>query len=144
MVKDTLWSLLASAAIGLAYYWTAAYTWGIYAAGNPINDALLDVLARHGHLVAYRVSISVHDVIVNMLLALPFAAALCLFRALRSWAHAALATTASLIAGYGAIDWESLQFLLPHWTFWLGFLMAALSLPAAFALLLRLRFGPSL
>jgi hypothetical protein len=141
MVKVALWSLLIAAALGVAYYWVAANVWGILAAGNPINEALLDALVRRGHTVAYRVIISMHDLIVNVLLALPFAAAFCLFRALRSWTHVALAATAALIAGYGPTEWDSLPLLVRYWGFWLGFLMAGLSLPLAFAMLSRLRLG---
>jgi len=141
MVKVTLWSLLVAAAVGFVYYWAAVEFWGIYAAGNPINDTLLDVLVRRGHNMAYRVIISVHDVILNVLLALPFAAVFRLLRAVRSWTHVGLAATVAVIVGYGPTEWESLPLLFRGWVFCFGFAMSALSLPLAFALLSRFHRG---
>ena len=141
MNKDSLWSLLIAAAIGVAYSWAAIYFWGVLALKNPINEMLLDAFARQGEIVAYRVIISVHDVVVSVLLALPFAAVFCLFRVLRDWRHLAVAASAALIAIYGPMEWSSLPLLVRSWWFWLGVSTATLSLPAAFASLLRTRLG---
>jgi len=131
----TLPRLLTAAAIGIAYYWVAAFLWGYIAAYNPIHEMLLDVLVRRGHIAAYRVIISIHDVIVNLFVALPFAAVFRFLPALRHWTYVALATAASVIAGYASISVEALPSLFSSWVFWVGLAMAGLSLPAAFALL---------
>lgn len=135
MTNVTLPRLLSAAAIGIAYYWVATFLWGYIAAYNPINEVLLDVLVRRGHITAYRVIISIHDVIVNLFVALPFAAAFRFIPALRNWTYVTLATTASVIAGYASISAGALSTLFSSWVFWVGLAMAGLSLPAAFVFL---------
>jgi hypothetical protein len=46
--------------------------------------------------------ILLRDVTVNLLIALPFAAAFLILPALRGWTYVTLATAASVIAGYGS------------------------------------------
>ena len=141
MTTVTLPRLLTAAAIGVAYYWVAAFLWVYISAYSPINQMLLDALGRNGHLAAYRVTISLHDVIVSLLIALPFAAAFRVLPGLRSWTYVALATAASVIAGYASINTGALPFLLGHWQFWYGLALAVFSMPVAFALLNQIRLG---
>jgi hypothetical protein len=134
--------LLATVTVGVAYIWAAVTFWGFYAATNPINAPLMDVLARNGHSAAYRVSISIHDVVVNVVLALPFAAVFRLSQGLRNWAYVAVAAATAVIGTLAAFtNWEALPMLVGSWGFWFGLGMTALSLPGAFALLSKIRFG---
>src|SRR5262245_413624 len=134
--------LLAAVTVGVAYIWAAVTFWGFYAETNPINGLLLDVLARNGHGVAYRVSISIHDVLVNIVLALPFAAVFRLTQGMCNWAYVAVAAATAIIGTFAAFtNWEALPILLGSWGFWFGLGMTALSLPVAFALLSMIRFG---
>ena len=141
MTPVTLPRLLATVAIGLTYYWVTASAWGLLAVNNPVNDFLLDAFVRHErHLIAYRLAIYAHDVLVNLLLALPFAAAFRFLPTLHSWIYVALAAATAVIAIYAPTDWEAAPSLFLSWIFWVGVAMAALSLPITFALLNRVRW----
>lgn len=143
MTSVTLPRLLAAAAIGLAYHWVNVTLLGYYMGNSPVNEMLLDTLVRRGHIVAYRVLISMHDVAMYLLVALPFAAMFRFIPALRRWAYVAIAAAMPVIAVYVLADWEEVppRLFLFSWSFWFGFSVVALSLPAAFALLNRMRFG---
>ena len=143
MTSVTFPRLLVAAAVGLAYHWVNVTLLGYYIGNSPINEMLLDALVRRGHLVAYRVLISIHDVVLYLLVALPFAAMFRFIPALRRWTYVAIAAAMPVIAVYALSDWEEMpaRLLLSSWRFWFGLSLVALSLPAAFALLNRLRFG---
>lgn len=138
----TLPRLLAAAAIGIAYYWLVVLVWGYVGAYNPVNKILVDALARHGHRISYRLLISLHDVLVNILIALPFAAVFRFLPALRNWTYVVLATAASVIAIYGSINTEALPLLLGQWQFWYGLALAMFSMPVAFLLWNQLQLRP--
>jgi hypothetical protein len=135
----TLPRLLTAAAIGIAYYWLTVLVWGYVGAYNPINKILLEAFPNQDHRALYRVLISLHDVIINILVALPFAAAFRFVPPLRSWTYVVLATATSLIAIYASLDMRALSLLLGSWTFWYGLALAVLSMPIAFALLAQVR-----
>jgi hypothetical protein len=135
----TIPRLLAAVTIGVTYHLVSIVIWGFLAAGNdPLQNYFLDTLMREErHVVAYRILISLHDVALNLLLALPFAAAFRLIPALRSWTCVALAAAVAVVGIYWNMVWEQLPFLARNWQFWFGLLMTALSLPAAFSALNR-------
>lgn len=143
MQAITLPRLLAAVAIGVAYQWVVVAIWGRYMFLNPINEILLDVFARNGHLVAYRVAISIHDIGVNILAALPFAAAFLYFPVMRNRTYVSLAAAAALVVVYAPTSVEALPVLLRNWAFWFGVALVAFSLPAAYMLLdwLRIQIG---
>ena len=111
--------------------------WGGYAANSPINDWLLDTLAEPGHETMYLVAIYVHDVIVNLLLAMPVAAVLMAFRTLNNWPSLLVAVGIGVVASYWDTIWSSCLFR--SWGFWLGIGMSVWSLPIAFACIRALR-----
>ena len=142
MTPVTLPRLLAAAGIGIVYFWAAATAWGFLSVDNPFNELLLNALVRHErHLVAYRVIIHAYDIVVNLLIALPFAAVFRFLPMLRSWIYVALATATAVITIYRSTELAGPSFLLLSWVFWLGVAMAAFSLPVTFALLNRVRLG---
>jgi hypothetical protein len=134
----------AAAVLGAAYLWSATTFWGFYAVANPISSFLMDALARNGHGLAYRVCISVHDIVVNIIVALPFAAVFTLSRGLRHWIYVVTAAVTAVVCSFAFFtSWEGLPLILGSWGFWLGIGMTALSLPVAFALMSMSRFGRS-
>ena len=141
MTTVSLPRLLTAAVIGIAYYWVAVLLWGYIGAYGPINKMMVEALVHQEHPALYRVLISLHDVIVNILIALPFAAAFRFLSALRSWTYVALATAAFLIAIYASINTETLPLLFGSWQFWYGLALAAFSMPVAFVLLKQIRLG---
>ena len=66
--------VLVSALLGVFYWWVWMNALGMYLAVHPFNKWLvLDIqLPRHNRALYYLV-IYVHDVIVNLLIAVPFA-----------------------------------------------------------------------
>lgn len=109
-------------AIGAAYQWVAAAFWGYYVVINPMQDILV-----RGHGAATYA----HDLVVNLLIATPFAAAFRFISALRSWSNVAIAVGVALLLTYGP-SLGSLAGLIdiPH--FWAGVAHITLSLPLAF------------
>jgi len=144
MTTVTLPRLLAAAGIGIVYYWVAVLVWGFLGANNPINEMLLDAFVRHErYIVTYRIIISLHDVVVNVLVALPFAAIFRWIPPLRNWTYVLLGAATIVIATYASTNLQGLPLLLRSWNFWLGLAITALSLPVAFALLNRSHSGPA-
>lgn len=133
MRKSMLPSLFAAAVIGGLYHLITVNFWGSYVVTTPVNQWLLDTLARQGYPAAYRIGVSVHDLIVNFFLALPVAATFLVFKSLNNWRSVATAAISAIIVGYSDVGWEALLQLLSSWRFWLGLAMAAFSLPLAFA-----------
>src|SRR5688572_32379141 len=108
--------LIAAAVVGAANFWCAIWVWDFYAVANPINTYLLDALARNGHSVAYRVSISVHDIVVNIVLALPFAVVFRVSQGLRHWRYVVIAAVAAVVCSFAFFtSWEGLPLLLGSW-----------------------------
>jgi hypothetical protein len=134
----------AAVVLGAAYLWSAVTFWGFYAVANPITPYLLDALARNGHGLAYSLSVSVHDIVVNIVIALPFAAVFMFFHSLRHWVYVVIAAVTAVACSFAFFtSWEGLPLILSSWGFWLGVGMTALSLPLAFAVLSKSRFGRS-
>lgn len=143
MTTVTLPRLLAAAGIGILYHWVMVAVWGFLGASNPINDALLDMLMRreNRHVAAYWTLISTHDLLVHLLIALPFAATFRFVPALRNWTYVMLAAAAAFIAVYASTELASLPSLMTSWAFWLGAATVAFSLPVAFMLCNRVFRG---
>jgi hypothetical protein len=129
-------------AIGATYHWVSILILGFLAVNDPVQTFLLDTLVRQErHVAAYQVLSSLHHVILSLLVALPFAAAFRLIPALRSWIYVGLAAAVAVIAVYANMVWGELPTLIRLWQFWFGLLVVAMSLPAAFAIVNRSRFG---
>lgn len=109
-------------AIGAAYQWVAAAFWGYYVVINPIQD----ILVREHGAVTYA-----HDLVVNLLIATPFAAVFRHVSALRSWSNVAIAVCVALLLTYGS-SLGSLAGLMGVPRFWAGVVFISLSLPLAF------------
>lgn len=123
---------LVAALIGAAYSWLAVAFWGRYSMNNPINDWLLEVLAKQGHNISYYLSIYTHDVLLNVLLAAPAAIALVAFKESDNWNCVLVAVAAAVIVGYWGMEMSSLPLLFRSWGFWAGLAMTLFSLPVAF------------
>lgn len=125
----------AAALAGAAHAFAAVFLWTFLAVSNPIIDWLLDSLARKGHEVTYRLAIYSHDLIVNVMLALPFAVFIAFLTPRRSWSYLWVALTVSVCL----LNWSLLldpghfAIVLGLPSFYLGTLVMVLSLPLAFA-----------
>jgi len=118
--------------VGLAYVWLAVAFWGWYVVNHPINEFLLETFARQGHEFLYRISILLHDAVVNLLLAAPAAFALASISGLNNWKCVFVAVAAALVGTYWTVDISSLPLLVRSWSFWAGLCMSVISLPVAY------------
>ena len=125
--------------VGAFYGWMAVNFWGGYAANSSINDWLLSTLAEPGYEASYLVAIYAHDIVVNVLLAVPVAAVLVAFRSLNDWPNLIIAVAMGVVVSFWNTHWGSFPLLLSSWGFWLGFGMSVWSLPIAFAGIRALR-----
>lgn len=75
-----------SAACGVAYVWVLS-TFYAYSARSPINDWLINVLSRRGHETTYLIAITAHDLIVNVVFAVPFVIVVAWLRPRGIWQH---------------------------------------------------------
>lgn len=92
------------------------------------------MLARQGHEIAYRLAIYTHDLVVNILLALPFAVLITTFKPRRSWVYLwiALGSSTLLLEWTLLTDLEWLMNVLRMWSFYAGAAVMFISLPLAY------------
>lgn len=125
--------ILCAACIGIFYSWMLVNFWGSYSLNNPINEWLLDILAKRGYEELYLVGIHTHDVIMNVLLAAPIAAIFVVFHSLNRWPILLVAVASGVIFTFRNTDWSLLHLAFDSWRFWFGLGVSAFSLPIAFA-----------
>jgi glycopeptide antibiotics resistance protein len=139
MTRASNWPYIFSLIIGAFYAVVVSLFWGVYAVVNPLNDWLIEIFANQGRDTAYYFAIYSHDVIANILLALPFAFLISIIPPRRSWKLLGVALLTSLILLYWRIifDFGSLFLLSKHWAFWTGLAMAIASPSLAFAAVVK-------
>ena len=128
---------LAAAVTGVIHAFVTVQFWGRYAIDNPLNNWLLEVFAKNGHSVAYYLAIYGHDVAVNFVLALPFAALIAFLWPRFGWTLLAVTLSSSVVTGYWGIflNFSTVGLLVRQWSFWTGLVVFAIPLPLAFAAL---------
>ena len=143
MVRYSVSPIFFAACLGVLYAWVTIIFWGFYAGNNPIDQWLINALAVNGDEMAYRAVISIHDVVVNIVIAAPFAGLLLMRSSLNNWTCVVVAGLAAVLFANWDTNWS--VSLLTGAGFWLGLAMTLLSLPIAFAGMraMRLRFGHS-
>ena len=126
---------LVAALVGISHAVLISNFWGFFVPRNPINEWLLDLLARHGHETAYRLAIYTHDLIFNFLLALPFAFLVATLKPRYSWVYLWISFSAStlLLEWHLLTDPEWLMSVLRMWSFYAGTAVMLVSLPLAFS-----------
>ncbi len=133
MKNSSITKYLVAAFVGLAFSWYSVAFWIRYVVNHPIGDWLLDVLARQGHNGLYYLCIYTHDLIINIVLAVPAAIALTAFEGSNNWRCVMIASATVVIANYWDMVWSSLPTLVRFWEFWYGFGVSILWVPIAFA-----------
>jgi hypothetical protein len=139
MKAASITHMLVAAIVGALYGWIALNFWGYYSGNNAIAGWLIATLAEQGHPTLFQISISVHDILVNLILAAPFASVLVALRRLNHWRFVLISALVGLVVHNWGTEW-SLQ-LASSPGFWLGIGMALFSLPVAFAGIRALRQG---
>lgn len=120
----------ASILIGLLYVWLAAGFWNVYGDHNAIDNWLIEVLASDGYPMLFRIARLVHELLVNVLIAAPFAGMLISVKRLNAWVHVVAASIAAVVF----INWGALSLsLLDSVGFWTDSATMALCPVLAFA-----------
>ena len=132
MKQHHIATILAGALIGAFYWWVWAHFWGMHAADNSLDKWLLDINLHRNNLALFRLVIWSHDVVVNVLFAVPFASMFMLGARFNNWLCVTAAVLVANAAMYWGTEWMNLSPLLGSWGFWAGLGMSLLSLPAAF------------
>ena len=115
--------------------------WGLYVLNHPINNWLLANFATKGQPLAYYVSIYSHDLILNVLIALPFAYFLSKIPPQKSWRYVWVAVVTGVVLQYWRLfaDPIGLNVVLKAPTFYAGVLVSIVALPLAFIAVSNLR-----
>ena len=126
---------LIGAGCGFAYTYILVQLFGRVLVFNPINEWLLENLARAGHEVGYRIAIYSHDFLIYIIVAIPFAVVLSRLPPKNNWMYLLVALATSLVVQYGVLfsDLSRLISVAGHWQFYVGLGMSILGLPLAFA-----------
>jgi len=125
------WALLAG--VTLIYRAVATIFWGFLPRHNPITQWLLDTYAGQNSDMYY-VLVHVHDSIVNLLLALPFAYLITRIRPDRRWLYAAAIVLSMFVWDYRLVLFERrdfFDFIFSSGRILFGFIQYVLYLPAA-------------
>jgi len=132
-----------AALFGAAYVLVATQFWSFYAIGNPVNDWLLVNLAMEGYEASYRVATYSHDLVVNTIIALPFAYLIARLNPKNGLAYLTVAVTVAILFNYWwiALDSKALVLMLRTWQFYVGFLVTVASLPLAYFGVTKFGFG---
>ncbi len=131
---------LIGAACGALYIVVVVEVFGRILVPNPINQWLIESLARTNRENEYRLAIYTHDFLICLIIALPVAFALSRLSPKYSWKYLFTALGTSLSLQYWPLIWEPsrLQGVAGHWQFYVGLGMSTLALPIAFAAVSRL------
>ena len=78
---------LSAVALGVLFAYVGLSIWGLYFAYVWVDLWLLTTLALNGHTVAYNIASYSHELVVTVLIALPFAYFLSRIRPERSWKY---------------------------------------------------------
>ncbi len=123
-----------AAVVGVLHAICLGAIWAVLAVEQPIVRSILDNYAGVWNESLLRIVIYLHDLIANILIAIPFAVLLALFKPTRSWRYLWVAAFVSILfvnAGL-LIDPEWLTSVLRLPSFYIGTLVTAISLPIAF------------
>ena len=89
--------------VGVAYIHVLGAIWGHYVIYHPINDWLVKSLLVPGSKVAYYAVIYLHDVIVNVALAYPFALLVAAIKPKAPWKYLSISVLTIFVWTYGFV-----------------------------------------
>ena len=82
---------LSAAALGAVFYFVGFPIWGIYYAYTPVNLWLISTFVVDWQPVAFNIATYSHQLVVQILIALPFAYFLSRIRPEKSWKYVSVA-----------------------------------------------------
>ena len=78
---------LSAAALGVLFFCVGIPIWGIYYAYTPVNLWLISTFAVNGQAAVFNIATYSHQLVVQVLIALPFAYFLSRIRPEKSWTY---------------------------------------------------------
>jgi hypothetical protein len=130
-------SFVLAAIYGALFSFILGTVWGYYGANHLFNQWLIDSLLKNGYAVAYYGAIYTHDLLLNMIIALPFAYLIGRLQPRYNW----LLLAAALMVAVSVVYWpvlirpRSALFVLSDWTGFVPFAVLVSSLPIGFSVL---------
>jgi len=134
MTKPRIAAIAVAAVIGVFYWWTWLHSWGMHLVDNPLVPWLQANAPPREHPTLYPAILAVHDAVMNVLLAIPFAAMLALSARLNDWSCAIVAALMANVMMYWTTEWQMIPVAAATTVFWIGLGITAFALPAAFLL----------
>src|SRR5690606_26535957 len=130
-------SITLAAGSGALFAVVLGAIWGYYAANHPFNGWLIDSLLKNGYVVAYYLTIYMHDFLLNAIIALPFAYVVARLRPRFSWQllAAAVAVAVSVVYWPVFVRPRAALFVLADWRGLIPLVILVGSLPVGFAVL---------
>ena len=126
-------SIFFAICIGALYSGIAIIFWRAYD-GSPINEYLLNIVAMRENHVWSLVVLYTHDMVINLLLALPFSLIFLIVRGLNDWKYLSIALFSSMLLSLWSIVSSSVIPAFEESWVWFGIGLSYLSLPIAFSI----------
>jgi hypothetical protein len=128
-------AVLVGVLIGAFYWWVLGHFWGMHAVDTPFPKWLHTVLPAREHHALNTAAIYFNDLLLNVLLAVPFASMFVLFSRLNNWLCIAAAVLVETITTYWGTQWGGSPPIISYWGFWFGVGMSLFALPVAFVII---------
>ena len=139
MKRKSFVGLSIAAAIGLAYAVVNNALVDLYASYVPVIRWFSSTFSEPSLSVLFWVSLTGHDLLLNVLFAIPFAIVFSSFQSLDTWRSPLAAVLAPVIWTAIAFDWSVLVLAADRSAFWLNLSIRLISLPIAFAIVRAMR-----
>ena len=128
-------------ACGAVYVFILGEIFGRLLVPNPVNLWLIEKLAKTGRNAEYNAIVYLHDLLIFILIALPFTLLLAMLPPRNSWKYLLIALATSLALQYwpAITDYSVLTSLGKLWQFYVGLGISLLGFPLAFSIVLVVR-----
>ena len=135
--RDVNKSIIVSLVTGFLWIWVSLMFWASYPISSPVNEILIELFAKQGKPAIYSTVIHFSDFIVNLIIALPFAAVIKLLVINHSKLALLTVSSLALIYSIGSPFWS--HELFTSWLFWWGIISHSIAIPVAYMLLSKIQ-----
>ena len=129
---------LSAAVVGAIHAAFAVAFWGYFPNHNPVFDWLIEVLAKQGHEIGFRIAVYALDLVVSVLIAIPFAILISTLNPKNEWKYlwVALAVFFCLLNWSAFVTPQDFVQVLKFWSYYIGTLVTVSSVPLAYYIVL--------
>jgi hypothetical protein len=127
---------LIAIGIGAAHALILAVVWGVLAVRMPFVGWILDAYAGVWNEWLLKSVVYAHDLVINIIVAIPFACLIARLKPSQSWKFLWIAVAVSIVIVNWSVfaNFEWFANVLKMWSFYLGTAVMIVALPLAFAL----------